>query len=84
MCKSVYTYLTICFPFEKPRSLLRNTTDRAGRPSEQEKYNVAVLLLFIISEGATWKKCYANISQDVTQFSEVHVELETQESQRFQ
>ena len=29
MCKSVYTYLTICFAFEKPRWLLHNTADRA-------------------------------------------------------
>ena len=29
MCKSLYTYLTICFAFEKPRWLLHNTADRA-------------------------------------------------------
>ena len=29
MCKSVYTYLTVCFAFEKPRWLLHNTADRA-------------------------------------------------------
>ena len=29
MCKSLYTYLTIGFAFEKPRWLLHNTTDRA-------------------------------------------------------
>jgi len=29
MCKSLYRYLTICFPFEKPRWLLHNTADRA-------------------------------------------------------
>jgi len=28
MCKSLYTYLTICFAFEKPRWLLHNTADR--------------------------------------------------------
>ena len=29
MCKSLYTYLTICCAFEKPRWLLHNTADRA-------------------------------------------------------
>ena len=29
MCKSLYTYSTICFAFEKPRWLLHNTADRA-------------------------------------------------------
>ena len=29
MCKSLYTYLTVCFAFEKPRWLLHNTADRA-------------------------------------------------------
>ena len=29
MCKSFYTYLTICFAVEKPRWLLHNTADRA-------------------------------------------------------
>ena len=29
MCKSVCTYLTICFAFGKPRWLLHNTADRA-------------------------------------------------------
>ena len=29
MYKSLYTYLTICFAFEKPRWLLHNTADRA-------------------------------------------------------
>ena len=29
MCKSLYTYLTNCFAFEKPRLLLHNTADRA-------------------------------------------------------
>ena len=29
MCKSLYTYLAICFAFEKPRWLLHNTADRA-------------------------------------------------------
>ena len=29
MCKSLYTHLTICFAFEKPRWLLHNTADRA-------------------------------------------------------
>ena len=29
MCESLYTYLTICFAFEKPRWLLHNTADRA-------------------------------------------------------
>ena len=29
MCESVYTYLTICFAFEKPRWLLHNTADCA-------------------------------------------------------
>ena len=29
MCKSLYTYLTICFAFDKPRWLLDNTADRA-------------------------------------------------------
>ena len=29
MCKSVCTYLTICFAFEKPRWLLHNIADRA-------------------------------------------------------
>ena len=29
MCKSLYTYLTICFTFEKPRWLLHNTADCA-------------------------------------------------------
>ena len=29
MCKSLYTYLTICFAFEKPHLLLHNTADRA-------------------------------------------------------
>ena len=28
-CKSLYTYLTVCFAFEKPRWLLHNTADRA-------------------------------------------------------
>ena len=28
MCKSLYTYLTICFAFEKPRWFLHNTADR--------------------------------------------------------
>ena len=28
MCKSFYTYLTVCFAFEKPRWLLHNTADR--------------------------------------------------------
>ena len=28
VCKSLYTYLTICFAFEKPRWLLHNTADR--------------------------------------------------------
>ena len=29
MCKSLYTHLTFCFAFEKPRWLLHNTADRA-------------------------------------------------------
>ena len=28
LCKSLYTYLTICFAFEKPRWLLHNTAAR--------------------------------------------------------
>ena len=29
MCKSLYTYLTVCFAFEKPHWLLHNTADHA-------------------------------------------------------
>ena len=42
MSQSLYTYLTVCFAFEKPRWLLHNTADRAETVfSHLNKYRVS-------------------------------------------
>ena len=43
MCKSFYTYLTICFPFEKTRWLLHNTAERAEIVFSHLKYCIQPL-----------------------------------------
>ena len=48
MCKSVYTYLTICFAFEKPRWLLHNTADRAETVFSHLNRYFGILVSFAI------------------------------------
>ena len=51
----------------------------------QNKKNITLLYYYyLLFPREQLEKWYANFFQDVKQFSEVHVELETQESQWFQ
>ena len=62
MCKSLYTYLTICFAFEKPRWLLHNTADRAETVfSHLKKVDEA---LFSAEQGRVQTLCDNYFSQD--------------------
>ena len=55
MCKSLYTYLTVCFAFEKPRWLLHNTADRAETVFSHLNF---VTLSFRFDIPKTWVSRY--------------------------
>ena len=64
MCKSLYTYLTICFGFEKPRWLLHNTADRAETVFSHLKFPWQ-----IISFPVSLEKCLVHVAYAFIKFS---------------